>query len=360
MELNIEQNNKDLQAIDKNKLASPKNDLANSPDNSENSPTKESSTETNSIEATVAEAKEILQRCKDIFHNHKIEEAHRLLKQIYQIKDSLNKEDLEELNEILKHEEEMFEELEREYAYLLDIKAALDSDEGWKTEELGPKSRISHKMGDNKIMTLRMEAEIDVPVLHLISMINEVELWKLWNPIMNKTAEVGVIHRAAKVYYVEYGLPYPLANREIHLYGVGANRLYENGTVVIMAKSVDDDNDFFEKHSFKKYQHKGAVNIEVHLGGFEITPLSRDKCLLRGVTNINPKFDWIPGGILNWILKKGTQQMVEKIAAGAKNFKGSAWEKEINSERKRDFYIWLENELEEYHKKQDAEKAESK
>ena len=51
------------------------------------------------------------------------------MKQIYQIKDSLNKEDLEELNEILKHEEEMFEELEREYAYLLDIKAALDSDE---------------------------------------------------------------------------------------------------------------------------------------------------------------------------------------------------------------------------------------
>ena len=45
-------------------------------------------------------------------------------------------------------------------------------------------------MGDNNRMTLRMEAEIDVPVMHLISMINEVELWKLWNPIMNKTAEV--------------------------------------------------------------------------------------------------------------------------------------------------------------------------
>ena len=65
MELNIEsiswrslnptsnlfiENNKDLQTLDKNKLASPKNDLANSPDNSENSPTKESSTENNSIE----------------------------------------------------------------------------------------------------------------------------------------------------------------------------------------------------------------------------------------------------------------------------------------------------------------------
>jgi len=39
-----------------------------------------------------------------------------------------------------------------------------------------------------------MEAEIEVPLLHLISMINEVELWRLWNPIMNQTAEVIFIH----------------------------------------------------------------------------------------------------------------------------------------------------------------------
>jgi hypothetical protein len=353
MELNTEQNNNDIQTIPKNKLASPTNENNNSLENSENSATKESSTE---VEVSLSEAKEILEKCKDIYKNHKIEEAHRLLKQIYQIRDALSGQDLEELTEILKNQEEMFEELEREYAYLMQIKAELDTDEGWKTEELGPKSRISNKMGDNNRMTLRMETEIDVPVLHLIAMINEVELWKLWNPIMNKTAEVGTVHRASKVYYVEYGLPYPLANREIHLYGVGVNRLYENGTVVIMAKSVDDDNEFFQKHGFEKYQHKGAVNINVHLGGFEITPLSRTKCLLRGVTNIDPRFDWIPGGILNWILKKGTQQMVEKIASGAKNFKGSAWEKEINSERKRDFYIWLEDQLEQYHSKQEKEK----
>jgi len=353
MELNIEQNNTDLQ----NKIISHKNELTTSPQNSD-SPTKESST--HSVEGKIAEAKELLEKSRDFWKNHKIEEAHRLYKQIINLKESLNKEDLEELNEILKHEEEMFEELEREYVYLKDIKAALDDTQGWKTEELGPKSRISHKMGDNKIMTFRMEAEIDVPVLHLISMINEVELWKLWNPLMNKTAEVGVIHRAAKVYYVEYGLPYPLSNREIHLYGVGVNRLYENGTVLIMAKSVDEDNQFFAKHGFTKYQHKGAVNIDVHLGGFEITPLSRSKCLLRGVTNINPKFDWIPGGLMNWILKKGTLQMVDKIASGAKNFKGGPWEKEINSERKRDFYVWLEDQLEEYHAKKEAEIAQSK
>jgi len=52
--------------------------------------------------------------------------------------------------------------------------------------------------------------------------------------------KVASIHRGARVYYVEYGLPYPLSNREIHLYGVGVNRLYENGTIVIMAQSVDN------------------------------------------------------------------------------------------------------------------------
>jgi len=52
-----------------------------------------------------------------------------LLKQIHQIRDALNGQELEELGEILKHQEEMFEELEREYAYLLQIKAELDCDE---------------------------------------------------------------------------------------------------------------------------------------------------------------------------------------------------------------------------------------
>jgi len=50
---------------------------------------------------------------------------------------------------------------------------------------------------------------------------------------------VKVIHRGAKVYYLEAGLPYPLPNRDMHIYGIGVNRLYENGTVMIMAKSVD-------------------------------------------------------------------------------------------------------------------------
>lgn len=52
-----------------------------------------------------------------------------MLKQIHQIRDVLNGQELEELSEILKHQEEMFEELEREYAYLLQIKAELDCDE---------------------------------------------------------------------------------------------------------------------------------------------------------------------------------------------------------------------------------------
>ncbi len=38
-------------------------------------------------------------------------------------------QELEELNKILEHQEEMFEELEREYAYLIQIKAELDTDE---------------------------------------------------------------------------------------------------------------------------------------------------------------------------------------------------------------------------------------
>ena len=74
----------------------------------------------------------------------------------------------------------------------------------------------------------------------------------------------------------------------------------KNKNLKINVKDVE----FFKKHNIKKYEHKGAINIDVHLGGFEITPIGRNKCLLKGITNINPKFDWLPNNIMNWVLKK--------------------------------------------------------
>ena len=45
---------------------------------------------------------------------------------------------------------------------------------------------------------------------------------------------------------MEASLPYPLANRQMHVYGVGLNRLYENGTVLVMAKSIDDVSQYIQ------------------------------------------------------------------------------------------------------------------
>lgn len=64
------------------------------------------------------------------------------------------------------------------------------------------------------------------------------------------------------------------------------------------------DKEFFEKHKIKKIDHKGSIGIDVNVGGFEITPVGRNKCILKGIANINPHFDWVPKDLLNWILRK--------------------------------------------------------
>jgi len=49
---------------------------------------------------------------------------------------------------------------------------------------------------------------------------------------------VKALHKGSKIYYLEFGLPYPLTNREMYVCGTGVSRFYENGTIMVLAKSV--------------------------------------------------------------------------------------------------------------------------
>jgi len=234
----------------------------------------------------------------------------------------------------------------------------MEDDQGWTVEKNGDLKVWYKKLPNSHSISVRMEAEIDIPLINMITLIYEVQLWPLWIPFLNKTQEIQAIHRGAKMYYLEANLPFPLSKRDMHVYGTGLNRLYENGTVLVIAKSIDHDNAFFERHNAKKIENPKSVNIELSMGGFEIQPLGPGRIKFTGVANGNPNFAWLPDSVLNFVIRKGSGLMFNWMVKHAKTYKGSAWEKETQKPEKKEFYDWINNEVSEYFAKETLKESE--
>jgi len=305
-----------------------------------------------SFEKVLKEAEKLLDLMKDAYFKHRLDEAYRKLILCESLKANLTPEEKARFDEFLKREEKIIADIKQDHQYLNEILKELDNDEGWTVERNDGLKVLYKKDSATGLISLRMEAEIEIPLINMITLINEVDLWPHWVPFIRKQAEVKVIHRGAKVYYLEAGLPYPLPNRDMHIYGIGVNRLYENGTVMIMAKSVDHDLEFFRSHNAQKIEKPGSVHVDIHLGAFEVNPLGPNKIHYRAVVHANPNFSWVPDSVINFTIRKASGFIFNQIVKHAKKFKGSAWEEETQKPGKREFYDWLNNEVNEYFEKE--------
>ena len=59
-----------------------------------------------------------------------------------------------------------------------------------------------------------------------------------FSKILNFPKKLKKINKACKVFYNEMDLPF-ISNRELYSYGLGINKLEENGSIYIMSKTID-------------------------------------------------------------------------------------------------------------------------
>jgi len=312
--------------------------------------------EPTSITQTEKEVKALIEKCKKAYYDHLLDEAYRLMEKCEQCKEQAQGEALLVIESALNTEKKLFETIQSEHSYMTKILGQLKDDEGWTADSIGPNAKFHYKYIPNtEMVSLKLDLNVDVPLQTMLTLINEIDLWSHWAPFMKKTCQVKRIHRSAAVYYLEMGLPYPLSNREVHLYGFGINRLQENGSVLILAESVDNNEEFLQRHDVKKVKSSGTVNMDIHFAGFELSPIDGNRCRIAGVLNVNPKFSWLPASLLNMILKKAMQFIMDRLVSRAKKFKGSVWEKEMLKEEKKEFYQWLSQIVEDYYKNHNQE-----
>ena len=191
-----------------------------------------------------------------------------------------------------------------------------------------------------------MEGDIDVPVFKMIALANESEHMPEFVPFIERSNNIKIVHKARKVAYSFLNFPV-ISNRETYFYAEGFDRLEENGTMVLMSKSIHDDTEFKSWLGVNFPEATDNVRLDFHHYVYQIEPLSETRCRIRAITNVDPHVKYIPQSIMNWLGRKFAYFLFEKMIAKANtNFEKSVWAKAI--ENNPEFYEWINKKVRNY------------
>jgi len=182
-----------------------------------------------------------------------------------------------------------------------------------------------------------------VPVFNLLALIYEIELFKNWVPFCDQSYTLKRVKWCEKVVYLKLGLPI-LSDREGYLDGFGVDRLDENGTILIIVKTVHNNEELKRTLGITVPESKN-VRMEINYFFCEIKPLSHNRLIFKAICNIDPKIDFLPGWVLNFFIRKIGSFMLAKLIRLSKDIKGTQWEANMKKEENKGFYEFLEKRL---------------
>ena len=192
-------------------------------------------------------------------------------------------------------------------------------------------------------ITLRFEKEIEVNLIHLLSLIYEVNYYKKWYPYCHISETLNQPGKAKKCVYMIVEIPI-IKNRDFLVYGFGINRLRENGTILILCRGINKDSNIFQREFNQKNTNK-FVRGDIIIFGFEIKVFDMNHCLVRGLCNIDPKINFIPQSIINMVSKKFAEDMFWKFIKIAQNYEGSEFQNKNPSNIDSEFYRFIYQEV---------------
>lgn len=197
---------------------------------------------------------------------------------------------------------------------------ALLEDKNWATHiDDGENVKIKYKPRENSNMyDFLMEGTINAPLLNIISVINEIDLFTTWIPRYTipfkiglresrKTHQIGQIDQL--VYFVA-DAPWPISDRDMHLLINASDDIESNNRIVITMKS-------YEPSQHPEYPqdvpqpNSGVVRMFLD-GGIVIEPRSPTSSYLRLAWNVDPKLN-TPSWLLNFVTKTILKTAFEEL-----------------------------------------------
>eukprot|EP01119_Soliformovum_irregulare_P020904 TRINITY_DN6840_c0_g1_i1.p1 TRINITY_DN6840_c0_g1~~TRINITY_DN6840_c0_g1_i1.p1 ORF type:complete len:148 (-),score=38.58 TRINITY_DN6840_c0_g1_i1:69-512(-) len=143
------------------------------------------------------------------------------------------------------------------------------------------------------------------------------------------------------------GLPWPLWNRDVCLYGYGVD-LLERDTVIVAVRSVHD-NEFPEIPAVPN-KH---IRAECRVGGILAQPIAYNKTRVILLANADPKLAMVPYSLLNLVTKNLAHFAFSTFAHKAENLEGTEFQDRIDANP--DMYGEVKARLDEYFKMKDLD-----
>jgi hypothetical protein len=303
-------------------------------------------------EQTIRTIDKLVQDVLDEMQNHhRIDDAYQKYESLTALCAGIRRKGDKEVNahmdQIFKKHKRTFADLTSFSKYIKQIVVDIESEKGWTTEKSSEGYTIKYKTGGSEVASLKIEGVMDVPLENLLALIYELDLYNLWLPFMKTTTELKIVNKGCKISYMRLNIPPPLSDRETLIMGFGADRFHINGTVLVLAKSIDADLDIVKDYEVPLPPNRSNVLLAMNVACFEFMPMGPEKVRLRAIVNVDPKIGWVPNSILNFILRKAGSGIYEKMAKTAKNIKGTQWEERMKSEKGKEFYGWLKKRIQE-------------
>jgi len=201
----------------------------------------------------------------------------------------------------------------------------LACNDGWtRVRNSGGTQTLIRKEEGKDLFSFKVVGEVEAPILNITALIYEIDLYPNWFPCCRASQELCVVSRFHKQCTVTVDIPLSLS-RFLVLDGYGVD-VSERQQLIINVKSIKES-----KHCKLPETPSDCCLIQMHLGGFLIEPITRQKCRLSFMVNVDPQMEYISPWLLNWFAGKLIHLLLSRMGSASKFGSDSEYAKRIKN-----------------------------
>jgi hypothetical protein len=195
------------------------------------------------------------------------------------------------------------------------ILGAVRNSASWSEVSCGSDVVIKYTSnGSGNLHSFMIEAVLDAPVLNVVAVINEVDLYSSWMPGLSHSMQLNSLSMFEKIIYLDYAIPWPLANREFVMEAFGVH-LAEKNQLLIAVQSCHDQSKFVLP---PRTPRKKKILGEMNMSGYLIEPISASSTKVTMVMDLDPKLDTVPDWLMNFATGKIFRFFLKNMEKNAK------------------------------------------
>ncbi|EGG22871.1 hypothetical protein DFA_05001 [Cavenderia fasciculata] len=172
-----------------------------------------------------------------------------------------------------------------------------------------------YKENGSGMHSIRIDGIVSSPIFNICSVLLEVDLYNTWIPRLTECNLLASDDRFRKVIYCRAECPWPIADRDLCLYGYGVDMLEDKEQTFVVVSRTYEDGDFDHNVVIPPPTGKPSSVVRSHtqISGFTIKPLSPTETYVQVVSCTDPRMKFVPYWFLNFITNQFSHYLFQML-----------------------------------------------